>query len=609
MMRFIVSSIAAAIAFVGPASAELPRHPDAPARESQIGEGAQSVSIPLNDGTTLAADLYLPDSAGPHPVILEVTPYGRRSTFSSSVEHGFWTGHGYAFIVVDARGTGASEGTHTFMADARRDGPQIVEWAAAQRWSSGKVGMRGSSYSGTYPIQTAIGRPRGLACISPNANFQSGFDGPPFLGGAFMQGWALGWTPHVTPVLAGKAAPVDYDKLLSHRPLLTADLAAHGVEIPVYRQFLEHQTSDNMWADVHLSLEDYRRINVPALTFTGWYDTTLPGSIANYRAMRGLAASADDQWIIVGPWDHYGASEGGYSRNTGQPIDRLGALAVESRGYKPGQRMAREFFDWCLKGTTSRPAWPSVQMFVPGQNRWIEAERFPSPLVKSRKLFLGGAGRANAISSQGLLEAAPSQNALDEYTHNPANPVRSDLPANGRRVQAGGLIGPVDISHQLARPDVLTYATPPLTTPVTLLGNARLSIYVQADVPDFDMVALLEDVAPNGTAIRLDSGWAGVLRARYRSGSGRLALLKPDETVKLEVNLGEKGHTLGVGHRLRLSVFSSAYPFISVNPGTGNDIATDNASPRSARITILRGSSYPSALSLEVLEPRVQPSK
>jgi hypothetical protein len=217
--------------------------------------------------------------------------------------------------------------------------------------------------------------------------------------------------------------------------------------------------------------------------------------------------------------------------------------------------------------------------------------------------------RANAISSQGLLEAAPSQNALDEYTHNPANPVRSDLPANGRRVQAGGLIGPVDISHQLARPDVLTYATPPLTTPVTLLGNARLSIYVQADVPDFDMVALLEDVAPNGTAIRLDSGWAGVLRARYRSGSGRLALLKPDETVKLEVNLGEKGHTLGVGHRLRLSVFSSAYPFISVNPGTGNDIATDNASPRSARITILRGSSYPSALSLEVLEPRVQPFK
>ena len=164
-MRFKVSSIAAAIAFVGPASAELPRHPDAPARESQIGEGAQSVSIPLNDGTTLAADLYLPDSAGPHPVILEVTPYGRRSTFSSSVEHGFWTGHGYAFIVVDARGTGASGGTHTFMADARRDGPQIVEWAAGQRWSSGKVGMRGSSYSGTYPLQTAIGRPRGLACI------------------------------------------------------------------------------------------------------------------------------------------------------------------------------------------------------------------------------------------------------------------------------------------------------------------------------------------------------------------------------------------------------------------------------------------------------------
>ena len=128
-------------------------------------------------------------------------------------------------------------------------------------------------------------------------------------------------------------------------------------------------------------------------------------------------------------------------------------------------------------------------------------------------------------------------------------------------------------------------------------------------MPDFDLVALLEDVAPDGAAIRLDSGWASVLRARYRSGPGRLAPVKPGETVKLEVNLFEKGHTLRVGHRLRLSVFSSAYPFISVNPGTGNDIATDNAFPRSARITILRGASYPSALSLEVLEPRARSSR
>lgn len=575
------------------------RHPDAPYPESPIGENAQLVQIPLGDGTTLTGDLYLPSGAGPHPVLMEVTPYGRRSPYTFSGEHGFWTGKGYAFMVVDARGAGTSGGTLRFMADARRDGPKIVEWAARQPWSTGKVGMRGSSYSGSYPIQTAVGNPRGLACISPNANFQSGFDGPPYLGGAFMQAWAIGWTPLVVPGLAGKTGRVDYDALLAHRPLMTADAAAHGVEVPLYRQLLEHQTADAFWADAHLSVEDYRRIDVPTLAFTGWYDTTLPGSIANYRAMRALSVAGPDQWLVVGPWDHSGASEGGYSRDEGQPIAKIGALPIAPNGFKPGQRMALAFFDWCLKGTATRPTWPNVQMFVPGQDRWITADRLPVPGVKARTLFLGGTGPANAPASQGQLLMAPVAGGTDIYIHDPANPVRSDTRVQGKRVQ---LYGPEDISAELTRPDVLRYATGPLPAALTLLGNASLMLHLKADVPDIDIVALLEDVAPDGTAIRLGSGWAGVLRARYRNGPARLEPLQPGEPTRLRVNLLENGHTVKAGHRLRLSVFSSAYPFVSVNPGTGNDIAADTASPRQARITLLRGGAYPSALTVEVLE-------
>jgi hypothetical protein len=49
-------------------------------------------------------------------------------------------------------------------------------------------------------------------------------------------------------------------------------------------------------------------------------------------------------------------------------------------------------------------------------------------------------------------------------------------------------------------------------------------------------------------------------------------------------------------------VFSSAYPFISVNPNTGEDIATDASPPRIARQTVFHGGSHPSALMLEVFE-------
>lgn len=602
MQKGLVRALALSVIVAVQATASLAgptRHPDAPDPESPIGQGAQVVSIPLQDGTTLKADLYLPSGTGRFPVLMEVTPYSRRSPLSFAAEHAYWTGKGYAYLIVDARGTGESGGSFSFMADARRDGPQIVEWAADQIWSAGKVGMRGSSYSGTYPLQTAIGNPRGLACISPNANFQSAFDGPPYMGGAFMQSWAVGWTPLVDPALANRTKRVDYDALLAHRPLATADVAAHGFEVPVYRQLLEHQTYDAFWAEAHPTVEDYRRVNIPTLGFTGWYDTTLPGTISNYRALRALAQSGGDQWIVIGPWDHAGASEGGYSRDDGQPVAQIGVMSIEQEGYRPAQRMASEFFDWCLKGSAPRPAWSPVQMFVPGQNHWIDADSLPVPGVATQTLYLGQDGPANAPGSGGRLVAAPGDPGTDRYVHDPANPIRSETVLDGRKMQ---LYGPESVADQLKRPDVLTYATEPLARPLTLLGHASLELHVQSDAPDTDFVALMEDVAPDGSAIRLGSGWAGVLRTRYRFGPGKMQLMQPGAINVLRVNLLENGHTLRQGHRLRLSVFSSAYPFISVNPNTGNDIATDMAPPRKATQTVLHGTASPSALRIDILQ-------
>jgi putative CocE/NonD family hydrolase len=445
-----------------------------------------------------------------------------------------------------------------------------------------------------------------LACISPNASFQSAFDGPPYLGGGLMLAWSLSWTTLVDRGTAelpierqGLARKVDHDRLLLHRPLATADVAMHGRGLRVYQQLLAHPTYDAFWAEAQLSVEDYRRIRVPALAFTGWYDTTLTGSIANYRAMRALAASADDQWLVVGPWDHAGASEGGYTRDTGQPMTRIGVLPVEPGGFLPGQRMAREFFDWCLKGTAPRPTWSPVQMFVPGRDRWLQADRLPARGITRRTLFLSGTGRANAPQSDGALVPRPGKPAIDRYIHDPRDPVRADEEVDGRKILR---FGPQDIAKQLQRTDVLTYSTAPLREALTILGNATLSIYAATDVTDTDFMALLEDVAPDGTAVRLGSGWTGVLRTRYRNGPARSDLMRPGETTLLRVNLLEIGHTLRGGHRLRLSVFSSAFPFISVNPNTGEDIATDASPPRIARQTVFHGGSHPSALTLEVLE-------
>ncbi|CAK9254263.1 unnamed protein product [Sphagnum jensenii] len=63
----------------------------------------------------------------------------------------YFTAHGYACVIVDVRGTGASLGDRKmeFSPEEVADGNEIVNWIAAQKWSDGNIGTTGVSYLGT----------------------------------------------------------------------------------------------------------------------------------------------------------------------------------------------------------------------------------------------------------------------------------------------------------------------------------------------------------------------------------------------------------------------------------------------------------------------------
>ena len=114
--------------------------------------------IALRDGCRLAARLWLPQGAvdNPVPAILEYLPYRKRDATMArdDVVHPYLAGHGYACLRVDIRGNGDSDG---FMEDEYTphempDGNEVIEWAAAQPWCSGKVGMMGISWRATPTI-------------------------------------------------------------------------------------------------------------------------------------------------------------------------------------------------------------------------------------------------------------------------------------------------------------------------------------------------------------------------------------------------------------------------------------------------------------------------
>src|SRR5258708_21356846 len=82
----------------------------------------ETFMVPMRDSVRLATDLYLPEGAGPFPVILERTPYGREETSRSEITAAdrtpasraelpaYFTAHGYAVVYQDTRGRYGSEG-------------------------------------------------------------------------------------------------------------------------------------------------------------------------------------------------------------------------------------------------------------------------------------------------------------------------------------------------------------------------------------------------------------------------------------------------------------------------------------------------------------------
>ena len=135
-----------------------------------------NVRIPLRDGIHLSAIAYLPTGQPtPRPCIFTLTPYISDSYHDRGM---YFASHGYAFLSVDVRGRGNSEGEFHPLIQEAKDGYDIVEWLAQQPYCNGKVTMWGGSYAGYDQWATAKERPPHLATIVPAAAPVAGVDFP-----------------------------------------------------------------------------------------------------------------------------------------------------------------------------------------------------------------------------------------------------------------------------------------------------------------------------------------------------------------------------------------------------------------------------------------------
>src|SRR5690606_34961820 len=120
----------------------------------------QAVHVPVGDGVRLAVDVWLPAAVtvGGRRVgtVMRFTRYHRAApangpgTDDNEAAADLFDAAGFALVVVDARGTGASFGSRTGELDEREvaDYAELVDWVGDEPWSNGRVGLWGTSYEG-----------------------------------------------------------------------------------------------------------------------------------------------------------------------------------------------------------------------------------------------------------------------------------------------------------------------------------------------------------------------------------------------------------------------------------------------------------------------------
>ena len=508
------------------------------------------VRVPMRDGITLSADLYRPKGDGRVPVILVRTPYD--NGVAAHVAAGKrWAARGYAYVVQDVRGRGESDGEFYPLVTEGDDGVDTIDWLAAQTWSTGRVGMMGSSYLGWVQLYAAVRRPAALKAVIPTVTPPDPDRNFPVQFGAYEPS-TLSWLA----TLAGKTmqdiSEHDLRAVYGHRPLYEADRLL-GRTLKVWRDWLDHPARDAYWQaqSFQHALKD---VDIPMLHISGWYDDVLIGTTENYALTRDKA----NQFLIIGPWGH--------RINQGR---RIGAIDFGPTAVVDLEQVYTRWFDrWLKEVQNGVEREPKVRYFVMGANRWHTAPEWPLARATPVRYYLSSRGHANSRLGDGrLTRTQPGAQPPDHYRADPDHPF--PFVTDDAYSQIGG---PDDYAAVETRTDVLVYTSAALTAPTTMCGPMTVSLAAASSARDTDWATKVLAVRPDGFALRLNDG---IVRARFRRGRDNAVPLAPGAIEQYAIDNWSTCIALGAGWRIRLEVASHAFPKFDVNLQTGGPIGKE----------------------------------
>ena len=521
------------------------------ATKSEIRDGMKidwDVPITMDDGLMLRADVFRPVAEGRYPALLSYGPYGKGLAFQDGYKTAWeimakqnpdalasstnkyqswevvdpekWVPDGYVCVRIDSRGAGRSPGylSHN-NARENRDFHLCIEWAAAQPWCSGKVGLNGISYYASSQWRAAATQPPHLAAICVWEGWVDNYRDSNRHGGiicVFRKNWQdmqvktvqhgvgeRGAKSRITGELVCGPETLPEEELVKNREDLWANVLARELDGPYY----------------HERTGDLSKVTVPLLSAANWGGQGLHprGNFEGYTR-----AASKDKWLEVHGGSHWAPFYTDY-----------------------GVKLQKRFFDYFLKGIAN--GWdqqPRVQLQVryPGEKFVLRYEN-EWPLARTK------------------------------WTHfhlDPRDMRLSQIPVAAKQAVTYEAMG-----------EGVTFSTPPLEQETEITGPSALKLFVSSSTTDADIFAVLRIFDPAGKEVvfqgALDphtpvaQGW---LRASHRKLDPRLSLpyrpyhthdekqpLTPGEVVELDVEIWPSCIVVPKGYRIALTLRGKDYEY------------------------------------------------
>ena len=517
--------------------------------ESEIRDGMRiewDVPIRMDDGLELRADVFRPVAEGRYPVILSYGPYGKGLAFQEGYKSAWeimarenpdavsgttnryanwevvdpekWVPDGYACLRVDSRGAGRSPG-YLCHNNARetRDIHLCVEWAAAQAWASGKVGMNGISYYASNQWRAAASRPPHLAAICVWEGWCDSYRDGNRHGGiicSFRKNWQemqvktvqhgqgeRGAKSRVTGDTVCGPETLAEDELGKNRENMWAELLSRPLDGPYYRE----------------RTADLSKVTVPLLSASNWGGQGLH-TRGNFEGFVGAASK--QKWLEVHGSSHWAPFYTDY-----------------------GVKLQKRFFDHFLKGIAN--GWdeqPRVLLNVrhPGE-KFVPRHENEWPLARAK------------------------------WTHFYLDP-------EGLRLSPAPAAAEKTITYD-ATGEGVTFSTPPLEKETEITGPSALKLFVSSATADADIFAVLRVFDAKGKEVLFQGaldprtpvgqGW---LRASQRKLDPSRSLpyrpyhahdenrpLVPGEVYELDVEIWPTCIVVPAGYRVALTTRGKDY--------------------------------------------------